>query len=64
MTTVDRHLAASRGLVKFVPVDVSLVMIFLQIFLVRGCFCKIQAAGRISLMISISMCKSKQKLLD
>ena len=60
-------------------INVGLVTRFLQIFdkqyllplspwerhllLGRVCFCKIQALHRILLMISISVCKAKQKLL-
>lgn len=60
-------------------VDVSPVKSFLQIFdkqyilslspwerhfMVRGCFEKTQAASRIPPMISRSICKTKEKLLN
>lgn len=70
-----RHLGASRHLKKIVLVDVSLMKRFLKIFYTnnaytslgetlsgKGLFCKTQAKSKISLISSMSICKTKQKL--
>ena len=52
---------------RFLQIDDKLYILPLspweKCILARGCFCKTQAASRIPLTMSKSLCKTKQKLL-